>query len=318
MDKPDLDYTFAGRIIMKKASVILLILFILFAACSYTKAIDANQSYIHISLDDVNLSVKNLADNKYECLWDEPLFCCLKEYHETYGAVFSLYVFEDTFRQIGDGYQKDFFKSADWLKIGLHSRSSGEKYDDSSDYQTGKSDWNQFVDTVSYITGTTKSIDRFPRLHYFSGSKECLRGMKDANTGAVGFLAADDDRMSYYLSAEENSDIQINDSYYDDESELVFLKTDMRGDWFDDDFESENKYDSPKESGVSEELERRFSSEDYKNNIDTYIWFCHEWQIYDGVSVNDNIKWIEDVCRFARDKKIPFDYPQNQIGRYIS
>lgn len=308
---------------MKKTSVILLILIILFTAYSntkgsYTKAIDANQSYIHISLDDVNLSVENLADNKYECLWDEPLFCRLKEYHETYGAVFSLYVFEDTFRQIGDGYQKDFFESADWLKIGLHSQSIDEIYDESTDYQTGKTDWNQFVDTVSYITGTTKSIDRFPRLHYFSGSKECLQGMKDANTGAVGFLAADDDRMSYYLSAEENSDIQINDSYYDDESELVFLKTDMRGDWFDDDFESENKYDSPKESGVSEELERRFSSEDYKNIIDTYIWFCHEWQIYDGVSLNGNIKWVEDVCRFARDKKIPFDYPQNQIERYIS
>ena len=303
---------------MKKTSVILIILILFLSACSKTKVIDANQSYVHISLDDVNLSVENLADKKYECLWDEPLFCRLKEYHETYGAVFSLYVFEDTFQQIGNGYQKDFFESADWLKIGLHSHSIDEIYDESIDYQTGKSGWNQFVDTVSYITGTTDSIDRFPRLHYYSGSKECLRGMKDANAGAVGFLAADDDRMSYYLSFEDNSDIQINDSYYDDELELVFLKTDMRGDWFDEDFESENKYDSPKESSVFEELERRFSSEDYKNNIDTYIWFCHEWKIYDGVSVNDNIKWIEDVCRFAIDKKIHFDYPQNRIERYIS
>ena len=153
---------------MNKTSVILLILIILFATCSYSKAIDANQSYIHISLDDVNLSVGNLADKKYESLWEEPLFCRLKEYHETYGAVFSLYVFEDTFRQIGDKYHEDFFNSADWLKIGLHSHSIAERYDESIDYQTGKTAWNSFGDSVTYITGTTGSIDRFPGLHYYS------------------------------------------------------------------------------------------------------------------------------------------------------
>ena len=301
---------------MKQTSVVFFILIILLVGCSNnSNVIKADQPYIHISLDDVNLSVGNLADKKYESLWDEPLFCRLKEYHETYGAVFSLYVFEDTFRQIGDEYHKDFSDSADWLKIGLHSHSVAERYDESTDYQTGKTAWNRFVDSVTYITGTTRSIDRFPRLHYYSGSKECLLGMKDANLGAVGFLAADDDRISYYLSIEENSNIQTNDIYNDDENGLVFLKTDMRGDWFDDDFESKNNYDRPEKLGVYEELERWFSSEDYKNQIKSFIWFCHEWRIYDGLSVNDNIKWIEDVCRFAEDNKIPFDYPPNHIER---
>ena len=139
--------------------------------------------------------------------------------------------------------------------------------------------------------------------------------MKDAVLGAVGFLTADDDRISYYFSIEKNSNIQTNDIYNDDETGLVFLKTDMRGDWFDDDFETKNSYARPEKTGVYEKLERRFSLEDYKNQIKAFIWFCHEWRIYDGVSVNDKIKWIEDVCRFAEDYTIPFDYPQNHIVR---
>jgi len=302
--------------IVKRKSALFILLIILLVGCSNKKEFDANQSYVHISLDDVNMSVENLADKKYESLWDEPLFYILKKYHETYGAVFSLYVFEETFQLIGDEYQTEFSDSADWLKIGLHSRTSGERYDETIDYQTGKNDWNQFVDTVVQVTGTTETIDRIPRLHYYSGSKECLQGMNEAESGAVGFLAADDDRMSYYLSADENLTVQTNDSYYDDETGLVFLKTDMRGDWFDDDFESQNLYDVPKETDVYEELERRFSSEEYANQIGTYIWFCHEWRIYDGLTINENIEWIEDVCKFANEHKIPFDYPQNQLERY--
>jgi hypothetical protein len=34
---------------------------------------------------------------------------------------------------------------------------------------------------------------------------------------------------------------------------------------------------------------------------------------YDGKKITEESKvWIEDICRFAYDQKIPFDYPQNK------
>lgn len=269
---------------------------------------------MHISIDDVELSISKLADCRVDSIWDEPLFAELKRLHNEYGAVFSLYVFEDTFSKIGNKYKHDLYDTANWLKFGLHSNGVDEEFNSDSTYEEGKAAWSSFVYDVTSATGTAESVDRIPRLHYYSGSRECLKGMRDAYNGSLGFLVADDDRMSYYLTTTENNYLQKNDYLYDSQESLVYVKTDMRGDWFDKDFTSDNRYEAPKVNDVYQELVRRFSSDKFKAQIEAYIWFCHEWMIYDGESVNENMEWIEDVCRFATDNHIPFDYPQNRIN----
>ena len=297
----------------KNVVVFAMLMMCMLTGCHKNGIQKSETTYIHISLDDVELSISNLANSRVISIWDEPLFAELKRLHNEYGAVFSLYVFEDTFSKIESKYACDLYDTADWLKFGFHSSTITEKLGSDSTYEEGKEEWNSFVQDVTRVTGTAESIDKIPRLHYYSGSKECLDGMRDSDNGALGFLAADDDRISYYLTTEENEYLQKNDCFYDSQESLVFLKTDMRGDWFDRSFSSENHYDAPKFNDVYKELERRFSSDLFNRQTESYIWFCHEQKIYDGKSLNENIVWIEDVCRFAKDNSISFDYPQNRI-----
>lgn len=301
----------------KKIIFFLCILFILYG-CTNDCGINKNNynkecKYIHISFDDVRYSINNLANNNYDSIWDEPFFGMLKKLHNEYNARFSIYVFLNSdFKNISNKYVEELSESVSWLKFGLHADSSDSIYDKSS-YYDGFNSWNCFVNSIISITGTYDSIDRIPRLHYFAGTKETLNGMISANIGPLGFLTSDDNRNSYYLSDEQNKYLLTND-YLIDDNGIYFIGTDMRGDWFSNDFETNNKYDKPIKDNVYEELVYRYSESKYVNDIDYFIWFCHEWQIYDGEKLNENLNWIIDVCRFANDYHIDIDYPQNHLN----
>lgn len=311
---------------MKKLLSVFVLSCLLFIGCGSGKEkpslqmdLSKQESFMHVSIDDVKISIMNLADNDYKSIWDEPLFNELYSLHNDYGAQFSLYVYlNDPFQKIGDTYQTELYDASEWLKFGLHSADEESKYDNTSTYQDGNDDWSTFADMIISFTGTDDSIDRIPRLHYFSGSKDCLIGMKDAEYGALGFLSADDSRISYYLTDKETEYLWNHDFVFHPEENLVFISTDMRGDWFNDNFSTENQYDKPDKKSVYKELEDRFSDGDYKERTGTYIWFCHEWQFHNGSELNKNKKWIEDACQFANDYGLRFDYPQNNIQLYAN
>lgn len=270
-------------------------------------------SFIHISFDDVTLCIENLINKTYTSVFEEPFFAWLKSLNEQYGAKFSLYVMNiANLANVPDTYKSEFLAAKDWLKFGLHSNTANSTYENAT-YATGAADWNAFVSQIIRITGTFETIDRVPRLHYFYGSKEALQGMRDCECGALGFLAADDSRQSYYLTASQNSFLKTHDSIIDFANGLLFYNTDFRGDWFKSGFTSENIYNVPVKSNVYDELLYRFALAKYADTFKSYIYFCHEWQFYNGTVVNENRAWTEDICRFGNDYNIPFDYPQNRI-----
>lgn len=303
----------------KIALVVLLVFTIIFAGNGCTTDSQINitnveSKYIHISFDDISKSINNLASNDYSSVWDEPFFGFLKELHEKYNAKFSLYLFFDcNIDKCGGRYQNQLNVTSSWLKFGLHAESTDSSFKNGS-YAQGLNDWNKFVKNVIAFTGSSDSVDRVPRLQGFSGSKDCLLGMRDAQEGALGFLTADDSRDSYYLTDEQIKSVKTSDYYKDVQTDLCFVATDMRGDWFDGDFTSDYDYDKPTESDVYSELACRFSNSEYDSQTGAYIWFCHEWSIYDGKKLNKNKKRLEDVCRFAQDYNISFDYPQFRIA----
>ena len=306
----------------KIALVVLLVFTIIFAGNGCTTDSQINitnveSKYIHISFDDVSKSIKNLAQNDYSSVWDEPFFKELKSLHEKYKAKFSLYLFLDSdICECGGKYQAQLKNTGDWLKFGLHAESADGSYANST-YTQGLNDWDNFVKDIINFTGSEDSVDRVPRLQGFSGSRECLMGMRDAKVGAIGFLTADDSRESYYLTSEQSELAKTSGYYKDAKTGLCFVTTDMRGDWFGKNFTSEYDYDKPTESDVYSELEYRPLNSEYDYKTCAYIWFCHEWNIYDGKKLNKNKEHLEDVCRFANDYNISFDYPQFRFnGEY--
>lgn len=160
--------------------------------------------FMHVSIDDTTTVFTDLAANKltYKSIFENPNLAFYKELHDTYGSVISLYCYLDPLsKNYSDliGYTTEFKKNSNWLKFGLHSPTETTTYINRT-YDEAKTDWDTFVSYVVDFTGTIDSIDRFPRLHYYAGNLGACKGFRDAKLGALGFLAADDTRNSYYLA----------------------------------------------------------------------------------------------------------------------
>ena len=254
--------------------------------------------FMHISFDDTAASLLNLNNAEYDSLFDEPFFKWLKGLHDTYGAKFSMYVFADCLSDVTDRFAAEFAAASDWMKFGLHSPNNDSNYK-SATYDEGKQAWNDFVANIVRITGTEACIDRIPRLHNFAGSKNAVLGMRDANCGALGFLAADDTRTSYYLSASNSNKLYKYDHLTDNKNGLVFLTTERRA-------EDNTVYSS----GLAGVLTKQMAEDPLK--LTSCIIFTHETTIYNAETgtFKGRQTRIEDACRFAFENNIPFAYPQ--------
>lgn len=83
---------------------------------------------VHLSFDDCYLCLKDLTTDstKYKCLFEQPFFADLKDLHESTGAKFTLYTYEEVndfnIAQLPAKYVKEIKDNCDWLKIGYHAK----------------------------------------------------------------------------------------------------------------------------------------------------------------------------------------------------
>lgn len=246
--------------------------------------------FVHFSFDDAEFCFINLKNNQYASIWEEPFLSALKRAHDDYGVKISLYVWKDVLHDQSAAHVTEWQACADWLKIGLHSDGDGNFAEAS--YDVGRAAWEHFVADVYAMTGTYDIIDRMPRLHNFAGSEESLRGMRDATCGALGFLAADDTRVSYSLGETGSTWLQAHD-YLTDESGLTYLTTDLR-------------CERHKKDVFAEVLTEKFGR---ANEAECYILFTHEYEVYNGETVNEYFSWLDDMALYFFENQIPFAFP---------
>ena len=269
------------------------------------------ERFMHISFDDVEICFNNLKTKNYSSLYEEPFFNWLRTLHNTYNAKFSLYSYNNVLTNVPNTFAAEFTAASDWLKIGLHATNSSSKFDNST-YDQGKAEWNTFVTNITRITGTQSSIDRMPRLHYFAGTENALKGMRDANCGALGFITSDGIRDSYYLDSTITNFLYNNDHITDTVNNLVFVATDIRLDWLQSD-NSDYVHRQFSQNSVYNELDSRYSNSQLQNTLNSFIVFGHEWLYYNGTTITENGRnYFEDACRFAYDNHINIDFPQNR------
>lgn len=256
---------------------------------------------IHISFDDVVACITNLSTNTYSSLFDEPFFGWLKEMHTEYGARFSLYIYDLVkLAAVPTIYRQEFSDARDWLKFGLHAKKSGYNYS-AGTYADAQADWNFLVENIVRITGSHHSIDRIPRLHNFAGNLESITGMRDANRGALGFLGADDSRISYHLAEEQNKQLIENSEFTDTENGLIVFRTNYRGERL------------GVAEGMYEKMEAFMNNQAYSKCFSPFVWFTHEPYVYKNSSLTEYARNVEDVCRFASDHGLLFVYPQERV-----
>lgn len=250
-----------------------------------------NDPFVHISVDDVFSILKDLTENQssYASLFDHPDFNFLKEMHDTYGAVFSLYVYnrvhDDTFTisDMTTKYKFEFAANATWLKFGYHSDWEDTKAVDLEDTYLISNVESVYADIARFAS--YRSIDKLPRFGFFSANKSALLGLRDKGL-ILGALTADDDRASNTgLDGVALSVLKVAD--FLEEDGLSYFK-------------SETRLDGLSQTSVISNLN---TLSDNLFNQNAYILFAH--------SINQTA--FRAAIEWANGRRIKFDYPINNI-----
>ena len=279
------------------------------------KLYEVSRNYIHLSFDDIEFCLKNLIENSdsFSSIFEEPFLKKLKELHDNYGACFSLYVWKcsSILANVTNKYSKEFIENSDWLKFGFHADRL-QDYSNANKEQI-ETDYNNFISKIIILTGGINSIDRIPRLNMFKGNKEVCESMRDCDCGIYGLLSADDTRETYYLSENQRSYLRNHSKLYDLNTGLVFYSSNMRLDWFNDNFSSSYDYNVPTKKTPYDELKYLYEKKEYGDLFQPLIVFTHEWEVYSNNYVlNEKIDRVEQVCKFASDYNFTFDFPMNK------
>ena len=269
--------------------------------------VSRDRKYVHFSFDDVFTVNADIFNNQniYTSIFQNPFFNFLKQLHDTYGAVFSLYCFHNNTTNTGFNlnsmptkFSNEFQENLHWLKFGFHSASSNVSY--GSTFGTavkGKTDYDLFVSGALKICNNVDIIDRMPRLHQFGGTIEATTAMRDTFCGPIGFLTADDNRDSYYLTTEQSTYINTHEKIYDNTNFLKFGKTETR-------FESVT---------MSTWLPT-LRTKEKANMTNELICFTHEAQLYsNGNMIVAMQNKIIEFCEWVKLNNYNWDFPQNFV-----
>lgn len=166
----------------------------------------SHMGIIHISIDDVIYVFKELTDTKPSSIFDVHFFHYFKRLHDKYGAVVSCYCFyryaDFTLASCTRIYRAEFEANSDWLRFGFHGYSGEEDYG-TQDEGESKRQYDQVMNNLAEIVGI-KSLDSTTRIHRFRATKEFMMYIRHAKYPVCALLGADDNRLSYSLSVEEN------------------------------------------------------------------------------------------------------------------
>lgn len=176
---------------------------------------------VHFSVDDVNDICLSLNDDNKNSIFEDTLLVLLKQWHDNYGIVASLYI-QGPFT-VNSHYADEIINNSDWLHWGYHGIGS----------QRHKTGIGSFSRQVSDSIGTTKIIDKTVRVDYYHA--DLLTCLKYRYYGYKAFYTADDwgtnakKRITnYYLSESQCDNLETADVLYDAIHDITFIKTDYR------------------------------------------------------------------------------------------
>lgn len=255
---------------------------------------------VHVSIDDVEAwgaLVEN--EERYDSLFDEPLFALLRELHEEYGAKFTLY----TYPTLKEGrlkitsvplkFRDEFRDCSSWLRIGYHWPAPQFSEDITvSEFKRGydmvRNAIGDFADSTMLATAL--------RVHYYYSPDSLLNQLDGVHT----LLCADSDgRVSYDLDTDEAATVWTRGRLR--KNDRLYLRTDLR---------TENRVD------IRSALEKRCEA-------DTLVLFTHHWvlglthaegvvgmakHIYHQFSKNNNLRNFKDAVAWLYENGYEFSF----------
>ena len=198
----------------------------------------------------------------------------LKQIHETTGACFTLYVYEYagdySITNVPDKWKSEWEQNSHWLKIGYHGICPEiARFDENIPLDTFMNSYQTVTDSIIFFAGEP-SLSQILRLSYFTGTEEIVDYL--SKSGIKYLLAADDQRISYDLSPDENELLNQHEIFT--RRNMTYLKTDIR-------------YEN---TGCVEDA--LFNN----SNEDILILFTHEWAFTETIGKVGNSAQILSEC----------------------
>ena len=217
------------RIIFSLISIIvaLIVIFSVYIYVSVPIPSNSPNKIVQISFDDVYLCIKDLKDTlRYTSVFQQPFLKSLKELHDVYGAVFSLYVYEkaDNFviTEVPDKFRNEFIENSEWLKFGYHAiEPRFDKKEQSLEFE------RSFLNVRKSILHWAGKSSLAPclRLHYYFADDNMIAILKKYRV--YHLLGADDEgRISYNLNRLQSDSLYALRAYIYDS--IYYHKTDIR------------------------------------------------------------------------------------------
>lgn len=267
---------------------------------SPTNSISTHGKYVHFSLDDFILTLKDLTVHVgiYKSIFDNPLLKSLKQQHDRYGMVVSCYLFNKTsgfeLADMTTAYQAEFMSNASWLKFGFHADTVTTRYDSTYSPVKALDQYAYCYQNIKRFAGS-ECIDRIPRIHYFKASLDIVKAWQSSTKvpPPLGFLTADDARTSnYYLVGEALAATYKYDVYYDKLNHLSFIRTDLR---------------LEKEANPVTTLIERSTNAAFSGQQQYFIVFTHE------PLLEANLSKLHALNAWFLSQGFDFDFPQNRL-----
>lgn len=209
---------------------------------------------VHLSIDDVILSLKAAAEDKPDSITDVPFYRCLRGFYDSYGAVFTLYAFEG----YGGVFHISHIPSKYWmeledlnfLRFGYHGSSR------ELDYTSFTNAFDRFCSAIPQGMTT----DRL-RLHRYKAERDKVLFLR--GRGVTELLCRDDESKtqisdpSYDLNDMEMSALAVSPLT---KNGMTYRKTCMKLDLYD-------------REKLNRELQRYLGQ---SQEQDTIVLFIHE------------------------------------------
>lgn len=189
----------------------------------------------HFSVDDVISVFVDLHFNQdeYDSLFDQPTLAFLRDMHDEYGMVTTLYCFYESYdggfdlSQCTDRYSDEFAQNADWLRVAFHARAPEDFFSEISVAETAR-DYRDTTKALAHVCGAG-SIDPVARLHWWDADEAQLAALADE--GLRGVLAGRRATDGNYHLPEKDVETLFTEDFLPGPDGLFYTPTDL---WLED------------------------------------------------------------------------------------
>ncbi len=191
-----------------------------------------------VSIDDAIWFLRDIHENDYDSLFDNPYLKFFRELHEEYGTVLHLNLYlEDidsalgeggfSIRMMSDKYKDEWKANADWIRLSFHAKSDSpaRPYQNAS-YETVYADGKAVWDEIVRFAGE-ELLGRATTVHWGEATMDGIRALRDVGWNIFPCDFNVDDNLapcSFYLSVEERRHMKKRFIWHDDRLGVTFFR----------------------------------------------------------------------------------------------